>query len=157
MAVSLKAMWNLMNVMQVFAYLKFASNTPANLQLILKAIHDAVNLLNFKSRAVEISQEAVVQNLNSEKLQEAGIEHIGLFWSLGIYALICIILVGLLILYYLISYLMERFRWLKIVERYLRRKLFYSSAIRFMIESNLKITHNSIFYLLMLGSFSSFK
>ena len=60
MAVSLKAMWNLMNVMQVFAYLKFASNTPANLQLILTAIHDAVNLLNFKSRAVEIGQEAIV-------------------------------------------------------------------------------------------------
>ena len=81
----------------------------------------------------------------------------GLFWSLGIYALVCIILVMLLILYYLISYLMRRFRWLKIVERYLRRKLFYSSAIRFMVESNLKITHNSIFYLLMLGSFKSAK
>ena len=38
---------------------------------------------------------------------------------------------------------------------YLKKKLFFSSAIRYMIESNLKITHNSVFFLAITGSFES--
>jgi len=35
LAVSLKAMWNLMHVMQVVAYLRFAVSWPANSQMML--------------------------------------------------------------------------------------------------------------------------
>ena len=33
--ISLKAMWNLMNVMQILAYLRFLSNWPANIRTVM--------------------------------------------------------------------------------------------------------------------------
>lgn len=38
---------------------------------------------------------------------------------------------------------------------YFRKKLFFNSWIRLMIQSNLKITHNSIFFLALTGSFET--
>ena len=81
----------------------------------------------------------------------------GLFWSLGIYAFIIILLFVLYVLYFLVKYIVKRFPCCKIVQKYMKRKLFFSSAIRFMVESNLKITHNSIYFLLMFGSFKTTK
>ena len=45
-AVSLKAMWNLMHVMQVIAYLRLLVEWPANASMMLKAIHNAATLEN---------------------------------------------------------------------------------------------------------------
>ena len=41
---TLEAMWNLMNVMQVLAYIKNFSNWPANVDTVLSAIDNAVTL-----------------------------------------------------------------------------------------------------------------
>ena len=57
MAVSLKAMWNLMNVMQVFAYLRHVGAYPANLAVILESVHNAVSLDPLKDRAFEWTKE----------------------------------------------------------------------------------------------------
>ena len=57
MAVSLKAMWNLMNVMQVFAYLRHMGTYPANLAVILQSVHNAVSLEPLKDRAFEWTKE----------------------------------------------------------------------------------------------------
>ena len=41
------------------------------------------------------------------------------------------------------------------MKRLLRKKLFYNAWIRFLITSNLKITHNAIFVLHFEGSFAT--
>ena len=44
LAISLKAMWNLMHVMQVMAYLRLLTNHPANSEMMLKSMHNAITL-----------------------------------------------------------------------------------------------------------------
>ena len=46
LAVSLKAMWNLMHVMQVMAYLRLLVEMPANSNIILLSMHNAITLEN---------------------------------------------------------------------------------------------------------------
>ena len=46
LAVSLKAMWNLMHVMQVMAYLRLAVEQPANSNMMLQSMHNAITLEN---------------------------------------------------------------------------------------------------------------
>ena len=102
------------------------------------------------ARGVEASSRK-----ESAELEDVGIEGSNLFWSFGLYAKFFICLVLLFLIYYLVKFMLNRFPRLQWFETVLRRKLFYSSVIRFMIESNLKITHNSIFFLYLRGSFAS--
>ena len=44
LAISLKAMWNLMHVMQVMAYLRLLTSHPANSEMMLKSMHNAITL-----------------------------------------------------------------------------------------------------------------
>ena len=46
LAVSFKAMWNLMHVMQVIAYLRLLVNWPANTSMMLQSMHNALTLEN---------------------------------------------------------------------------------------------------------------
>ena len=57
--------------------------------------------------------------------------------------------------YYAVKYLLGRFPILNILLKRLKRKLFFSSSIRFMIEGNLRITHNTIFFLYLKANFAS--
>ena len=52
----------------------------------------------------------------------------------------------LIALYFLAQFLRKRFDWFHYIEDYLMKKLFFSAIIRYMIESYLKVLHNSIFY-----------
>ena len=44
LALSLKSMWNLMNVIQVLAYLRFMTNWPAFMMEIFKYMDNAITL-----------------------------------------------------------------------------------------------------------------
>ena len=46
LAVSLKAMWNLMHVMQVIAYLRYVVVWPAHTNTMLESMHNAITLEN---------------------------------------------------------------------------------------------------------------
>ena len=46
LAVSLKAMWNLMHVMQVLAYFRLLIHWPANSNIMLQSIQNAITLDN---------------------------------------------------------------------------------------------------------------
>ena len=130
---------------------------PANLDLILEAINNAVTLEPVKGRAYEWSKHTfkTTYETQNEELISVGIKNTNLFWSFGLYAFIFILLFIALVLYYLLKYIVTKYPILKKVERYYRKKLFYSSAIRYMIQSNLKITHNSVFFLAIMGSFDT--
>lgn len=68
-----------------------------------------------------------------DELNEVGILHKSLFWSFGIYSLVFIVLVLAFVFYYLMKYLSKRSSKMLKVEMYLKKKLFYNSAIRYMI------------------------
>ena len=74
------------------------------------------------------------------------IEDENLFWSFGIFALVFIVLLFLFVLYILFRFLRKKIEALHYVEDYLMKKLFFSAIIRYMIESYLKVFHNSLFF-----------
>lgn len=75
--------------------------------------------------------------------------------SLGIFALFLGLLLFALLFYLLLKLLAVRVQCCNTVRNILQAKLFYSVWIRYMIESNLKITHNCIFFLVIGGSFET--
>ena len=60
-----------------------------------------------------------------------------------------------LLLYFLLRCLSPRLRFCKTLLFIMKRKLFYNVWVRYMIESNLKMTNNCIFYLYISGSFET--
>ena len=58
LAVSLKAMWNLMHVMQVMAYLRLVVAWPANSHMMLKSMHNAITLENIFNEIMGKESEA---------------------------------------------------------------------------------------------------
>ena len=155
MAASLKAVWNLMNVMQIVTYLKNVPNNPANVELVLKAVHNAITLEQLRDMAYEWqmdSFERATQRVSNEELNSVGITNVSLFWSLGSFALAFVLLLILFGIYYLAKFLRKTFPKLKYVEDKIREKLFYNGFIRYMITANLKLTHTSLFFLAITGT-----
>ena len=63
-----------------------------------------------------------------------------------------LIILGLLFaLYFLVLYLRRKIPGLSVVERYLKKKLFHNGIIRYMIQSNLKLSHTAAFFLALKG------
>jgi hypothetical protein len=75
--------------------------------------------------------------------------------SMGIFGLCLGALILALLFYFLLKLLAVRIKCCNFVIRILKQKLFYNVWIRYMIESNLKMTHNCVFYLYISGSFST--
>ena len=92
-----------------------------------------------------------------EELNRVGIHSANLFYSLGIFALAIILLISLLLLYFLSEFMHKRINKVKYVTVILGKKLFYNAWIRYLITSNLKITHNAIFIMYLKASFDSLK
>ena len=105
MAVSFKSMWNLLNVMQIVAYLKYVENSPANLQTILQTIHNAVTLepvINAMKDYGTKKYEVAKEKYELEDLAKFDLEKGSLFWNLGVIAIAFFLLALLFGLYYLL-------------------------------------------------------
>ena len=76
MYVSLKSMWNLMNVIQVIAYLRLFTNWPANTMMIKHAIYNAITLKLFSDELlvfVGLKNEDQTEKSRQEELDKVGI------------------------------------------------------------------------------------
>ena len=71
--------------------------------------------------------------------------------------MVFLLLLVLIALYFLVRFLRKRFDWFHYIEDYLMKKLFFSAIIRYMIESYLKVFHNSIFYFIVTQKTSDHK
>ena len=154
MAASLKAMWSLLNVMQVVAYLRHIENNPANLQTILTSLDNAITLEPIKSAVKDYGKDkydVAKSKVSNEELNKGGIDNTSLFWSLGFFAIAFVVLALMFGLYYLVKTLRKKCSHFGTVEKILKKKLFFSSAIRYMIQGNLKLTHTAIFYIAVTG------
>ena len=59
----------------------------------------------------------------------------------------------MLMIYFMVQMAALRFKVFKKMQTFLKSKLFYNVWIRYLIASNLKVTHNSMFYLHIAGDF----
>ena len=156
LGITLKPLWNFKNAMQIVAYLRHLAYMPANVNTWLISLNDAVTFKPVKDYFIEEHlplTDDPVEKLHQERLSRWGIESESLFWSLGIFAIVFILLFIAFALYGLIYLLRKKFKEFKVVDYYFKKKLFFSSILRYMIESYLKVTHNSIFFLYLNGNF----
>lgn len=158
LAVTLKSVWNLNHVMQVMAYYRLLTNWSANCAMIMLSMHNAVTLENVNKQLTGYFKDklAIVQSsISSKKHEEQGLTSSNFFESFAIYGLILALLLILLLIYLMIRLLNSRNKTLRSIRTFLYNKLFYNSWIRYMIESNLKTTHNTVFFLYLTGSFAT--
>ena len=149
-------MWNLMNVMQVMAYLRLLVDWPANSHMILDSMHNAITLENILKEVKDsyfsdfVDQQEDDEEL--ETLQRSGIQSKNILLSFGIFAIALAALIFVLVVYLVLRMLSLKIRCCRTIQSLLEEKLFYNAWIRYMVQSNLKITHNCIFYLVISGS-----
>ena len=158
MAVTLKSVWSLNHVMQVMAYYRHFTNWSANCSMIMLSMHNATTLENVNEQVKNFFKDKlqiVRESISSQEHKDKGLSTDNFFESFAIYGLILSILVILLLIYLFIRLLNSQNKYLVMVKQLLKNKLFYNSWIRYMIESNLKTTHNTIFFLYLTGSFAT--
>ena len=159
LAVSLKAMWNLMHVMQVMAFLRLLIDMPANSNMMLQSMHNAITLDNvmnslYESVMPEFSDPE--EEEYKEELKDSDIPYENIYLSLGIFGLVFVILLLAVCVYFLLKCMSVRMRCCAAILATLKAKLFYNAWVRYMIESNLKVTSDSFFYLFVNTDYNSF-
>ena len=160
LAVSLKAMWNLMHVMQVMTYLRLLVPWPANSQMMLQSLHNAITLENvinsvYDSLLIDLNQLVSADDADADRMRkEKDIPYSNIVMSLGIFGIGLGVLLLILLVYVVIKLMTFRFPFCGRVREKLRGKLFYSVWIRYMIESYLKMSHNCIFFIYISASLS---
>ena len=151
-------MWSILNVMQVVAYTRLYSNWPANIMTIMDNVQLAItmdifydSLINFGKDQYEIAADKIL----NENLSKNGVSDPNLYKNLSILVFIFVSLVFLLLIYFLCKLIYTKCPKVRVLKDILKKKLFYSAWIRFLIEGNIKLTHNTVVYLVILGSFES--
>ena len=105
LAVSLKAMWNLMHVMQVLAFLRLLVEMPANSNMMLLSMHNAITLENIMSQLYDKILPDFEDDEDDEykkDLKDSDISYDNIYLSLGIFGLVFAVLVFALLMYYLL-------------------------------------------------------
>ena len=140
------------------AYLRLLVDWPANANMMLVSMHNAITLENFVNGMYDSFYEELDEFQESEKeedalLKENDIVYKNVALSLGIFSIFLGFMILALLFYFVLKLLSMRFKCVNAIINKIKRKLFYSVWIRFLIESNLKMTHNCIFFLYISGSF----
>ena len=103
---SLQSMWNLLNVVQVLAFMRFYTRWPALMTSILLWMENGVTLKPVTDKVFDIGKskfELANQTLSDEGLLEVGITDPDLVRGLGVFSIVLILnLLGVAI-YFLLS------------------------------------------------------
>lgn len=155
-SLSLKAMWNLMHVMQVIVFTSHIVEWPANTLLLLESMHEAITLEELLGSIEDaIFSDGILGGSNEEKSDSS---EMSLFIRYKLFVCMLVLLIVLVLVYLVLYILMRSMRncthKLMII---IRNKLFYSAWIRYLIEGNLFITFDAVFFLSEHGGFSSNK
>ena len=152
-------MWNLMNVVQVLAYMRYYADWPAMMLLIYEYMDNAITLKPISNPIMEWGQskyQIANKTLSDEGLRDMGVQDTSLFKSLGVF-LFVLLLMGCVLIVYGIAKLIARSEsaCAKKVVSMLRAKLFYSGFYRYMLQSNIKLTYTFWAFFLAAYSFES--
>ena len=145
LSVSLKAMWNMVHVLQVIIFLPELLDFPPNTQLFINSLNEAIELEQFKEFVYELVLPTEVNELihkDAEELEgEAAASGSNIFITMGIFAIALVGLVILLILYCILKTFAARLkRCCGGIIAKMKKALFFDGIIRYLIEGNLKIT-----------------
>ena len=101
LSASLKSMWNFLNVVQVLVYLQFFAMWSGTMEFIFRQMDNAITLKPIIDPMYELGAskfEVINASLSDEGLQNSGVQDAKLAKQLGIFALIFIvILIGILV------------------------------------------------------------
>lgn len=121
-------------------------------------MHNAITLENIINSIYDKFIDGFDESEDSEEqelLRASDIPYKNMYLSLGIFGIFFAVLIFGVMVYWGLKLLAGRFKFCNTVLTTLGRKLFYSVWIRYMIESNLKTTHNCIFFLYISGGFGN--
>ena len=151
LALSLKSMWNLMNVIQVLSYVRFFSGWPALMLEVFKYMDNAITLKPVSDPIFDYGQtqfEKANATLTNEGMKDMGVQDSSLFKSLGVFFVVLFGLVFLVVVYLLVKAAKTKTGIAYKIRLKLEKKLFYSSFLRYMIVSNLKLNFTTWAFLL---------
>ena len=120
LAVSLKTMWNLMHVMQVMAYMRLLVEWPANANMLLQSMYNAITLENvindlYRNFIESLNDNVFVEEQSEEdfRLEQKDIFSKNLALSFGIFGFVLMVLILVLIVYYFTKLVSMRVRCCK--------------------------------------------
>ena len=106
-ALSLKSMWNLMNIIQVLSYMRLYSNWPAMIDFQLNQLELAITMkpvsdlvMDFGKTKFQIANET----LSDENLKSSGVSDPQLFKTLGFFGIAMVVLLILVLVFLLLKY-----------------------------------------------------
>ena len=155
LSVSLKSMWNLYNVCQILAYIRLFTNWPALMDSVFLYLDNAITLKPISDVLFDFGKsdfELVDSTLNDEQMKSLGVQDSALSKSLGLYGIVFLTLLALIGLFVVVNFIPSFARF----KKYLKKKLFFHSFIRYMIVSNLKFNYTVTAFLITSWSFATF-
>ena len=104
-----------MHVMQLMAYLRMVVDWPANANMMLVSMHNAITLENiinsfYDSVIGGLSEDFVNEDEEDELLKKNDIAYKNIALSLGIFGIFLAVLILLLIFYFVLKLLSMRFQ-----------------------------------------------
>ena len=125
---------------------------------ILKFMDDAITLKPVSDPIFEYGQsqfDKANATLSDEGMRNAGVQDTKLLKSLGLFGVVVIGLLLSVAFYFLIKGLNKKHAIIAKVKAKLEKKLFYSSFLRYMIVSNMKLNYTVWAFLIGSGSFAT--
>ena len=137
-------MWNLLNVMQILAYMRFYSKWPAFMMSIFTWIDNAVTLKPVSDAIKDYGKskfELANQTLSDEGLRNSGVTDPDLVQSLGMFGLVLFLMLILVGIYCLLYVCAHKIPFITKLKDFIYSKLFYNGFLRYMIVSYLKLSY----------------
>ena len=119
---------------------------------------DAITLKPVSDPIFEYGQsqfEIANATLSDEGMRNAGVQDTQLLKSLGLFGVVVLVLILSVFFYFLMKRLNKKHAIFEKVKVKLEKKLFYSSFLRYMIVSNLKLNYTIWAFLIGSGSFAT--
>ena len=148
-----------MNVIQVLAYVRFFSGWPALMLEVFKYMDDAITLKPVSDPVFEYGQtkfEKANATLTDEGMKNMGVQDSSLFKSLGLFLMVLLGLLSLVLVYFMVKASKNTKSIAYKIKLKLEKKLFYSSFLRYMIVSNLKLNFTTWAFLISQWSFETY-
>ena len=126
---------------------------------IFKYMDDAITLKPVSDPIFEYGQsqfDKANATLTDEGMKNMGVQDTALVKSLGLFAVVVICLLTLVLVYYLVKLSKNKTGCAHKIRVRLEKKLFYSSFLRYMIVSNLKLNFTIWAFLISSYSFDTF-
>ena len=141
-AISLKAFWNLLNVIQVLTFLIYFTSWPAIVSEVLNSLFEAITLKPIIDPIFEKGKSTfeIKQSENqNEFLQQQGVQSKDIFQNLGIYLIFFFLAVFAVTLYFTARICARKRNLVQKLINSIKKYIFYQGPIRYVIVGYLRL------------------